>query len=111
VDRRIRRIHSSVRTSLVTDEADERMTRGDAELLVGLLQVVLDRAHAEEQARGDVAVGGAARDEVGDVQLLRGQLGQRARRGAARDGAGRPQLGPGAIRPRLRAERGKGLER
>src|SRR4029450_1435169 len=58
---------------------------GDAELGVGLVQVVAHGARAQQQLGGDVAVGQPLRGEPGDLQLLRGEPGQA---GPARPGGG-----------------------
>ena len=47
----------------------------DAELAEHVAQVVLDRLGAHEQRRRRLAVGEALGDELGDAQLVRGQLG------------------------------------
>src|SRR6266545_5209590 len=49
---------------------------GDAELGVGLVQVVADRPGAEEELSGDVAVGQPLGGQPGNLQLLRSQGGQ-----------------------------------
>ena len=49
--------------------------RADAELPEDVAEVGGDRARAEEELRGDLAVAEPLRDEVCDLQLLLGQLG------------------------------------
>ena len=51
-------------------DARELRARGDVELRVNLAQVVVDRARAEEQLRGNLWIGLAAGDQAGDLQLL-----------------------------------------
>src|SRR3954454_19485036 len=88
-------------------ELDRRQldARGDAELGVDLAQVVLDRPPAEEQPRGDLRVAQAVvDDELGDLELLRGEVVERARVALAGRLAGRAQLGPRALGPRLGPE-------
>ena len=46
--------------------------------------MLLDGALGQEQRLGDVVVGGAARDELGDLALPRGQLGAVAAASARR---------------------------
>src|SRR4051812_25292612 len=49
----------------------ELAPRADAELRVDLAQLVLDRAHAEKQRLGDVAIGQSAGGHLGDAALAR----------------------------------------
>src|SRR6185436_19752901 len=85
-------------------QAHELGARGQAELAEHLAQVVVDRARAEVELCGDLAVGHAGGDESGDLQLLWGQLVER--RGVAPPGrlAGGAQLGLGALLPRRQAD-------
>src|SRR4051812_40142931 len=85
-------------------ELDRRQldARGDAELRVDLAQVVLDGPPAEEQPRGDLRVAQALLGhELGDLQLLRREVVERAGVALARGLAGRPQLRAGPLGPRL----------
>ena len=88
-------------------EPDQLRARGDAELREHLAQVVLDRLRADEQLRGDALVGGALADQPRDLQLLRGELGQRADVALAGGLAGRPQLAPRALGPGTAPSRSK----
>jgi hypothetical protein len=49
------------------DESHEVGTRGDPGLLEHLAQVVVDRSLAEEELRGDLAVGGTLADGQRDA--------------------------------------------
>src|SRR5262245_25545894 len=91
--------------------ADELRPRGDAELREDLAQVVLDRARAEEELSGDVLVGVTLADEPRDLQLLRCQVGERARVAPPRGLARCSELGPGALGPRLCPEPLEGVKR
>src|SRR4030095_16329628 len=71
-----------------------------AELGVGLVQVVTDRPGAEEKLCGDVAVGQPLGGQPGDLQLLRGQVGQPGPGWRWGAGAGGAQLDAGQLRPR-----------
>jgi hypothetical protein len=96
---------------VLEDESDEVGARGDPGLLEHLPQVVVDRSRAQEQLRGDLAVGGALADGHGDAELLRGQRGKTACSGLP---GGRPrgaQLSVGALRPGDGANPGEGLHR
>src|SRR5436190_9675946 len=57
----------------------ELAARGDPQLGERLAQVVVDRAGAEEEPRGNLLVRRALADEPGDLQLLRRELVERAR--------------------------------
>src|SRR4051794_8480770 len=84
-------------------ELDRRQlgARGDAELRVHLAQVVLDRPPAEEQPRGDLRVAQAVLGhELGDLQLLRREVVERARVALARRLACGPQLRARPFGPR-----------
>ena len=89
-------------------ELDARL---DAQLQEHLAQVVLDRLRAHEQLRGDVAVGGAGGDELGDPQLLRREVVDRRRVALASGLAGRLQLAPRPLGPQRRAHALEGVER
>src|SRR5215472_4041153 len=71
----------------------------DAELGEDLMQVVVDRAWAEEQLRGDVAVGQAAGDQAGDLEFLRCQLVHGGGTPLAGGFSRRSQLGLGPLGP------------
>ena len=78
----------------------------DPELLVDVAQVVLDGLRAEEDRRGRLARRPALREQLRDLQLLRGELVERA--GVAPPGASRPVAASsalGLVGPR-RARRG-----
>src|ERR1700733_16250484 len=70
----------------LVDEVAELVAAGDAELGVGVVQVVGDGAGGQEQAVGDVAVGQALAGQDDDLALLRGQVRERAGRGGRRLG-------------------------
>ena len=55
-------------------EPNEVTAGADAELLVGVAQVVLHGSPAQEELSGHVSVGVPAADQGGDLLLLRGQL-------------------------------------
>ena len=78
--------------------------RCDAELAEDLAQVVVDRAGAEVELCGDLAVGHAARHEAGDLQLLRGELVERRGIAPSCRLAGSAKLSLGAFLPRPRAD-------
>src|SRR4051795_667833 len=86
---------TSLCAGALSAELDGRQlgARGDAELRVDLAQVVLDRPPAEEQPRGDLRVAQPVLDhELGDLQLLGGEVVERAGVALARGLARRPQL-------------------
>ena len=72
-----------------------------------LAQVVLDRARADEQLRGDLAVRVSLRHEARDLRLLRRQLTQGVDGAFASVLAGRLQLDARALGERLHAEVGE----
>ena len=55
----------------------ELRARSHSQLAERLAQVVLDRARADEQLRGDLSVGMSLRDEAGDLRFLRRKLAER----------------------------------
>ena len=77
----------------------ELLARVDVELQVDVAQVVLDRLRAEEQRGGGLPRGLAAGQQQRDLQLLRGQLVDRARVAPPQRLAGRRELGCGPARP------------
>src|SRR5918999_3947778 len=91
-------------------EAGERRSGADAELPEDVAEVEVDRARAEEQLGGHVPVRQALRDETGDLELLCGQLGSRARVALARRLAAGAQLDPSSLRPERRSEALEGVE-
>ena len=76
-----------------------------------LMQVVVDRARAEEQLGGDLSVGQALRDEASDLEFLRRQLVKRGWVALACSLARRAKLGLGTLRERRGAEAAEHLER
>jgi hypothetical protein len=104
-------VAAGVSALLAQRQPDELGTGGDAELREDLVQVVVDRARAQEQHRGDLAVRGAAADETGDLELLRGEPGERAGVPCPRGLAGGAQLGPGELGPGVGTEAVEGLVR
>jgi hypothetical protein len=62
-------------------------------------EVELDRARAKEELRGRLLVRSASRDNARDLQLLRGQLVDRARVTFARGLAASTKLGAGTLGP------------
>src|SRR5918992_951467 len=91
-------------------EAGERGAGADAELPEDVAEVEVDRARAEEQLGGHVPVRQALRHETGDLELLCGQLGSRARVALARRLAAGAQLDPSPLRPERRSEALEGVE-
>ena len=81
-----------------------------AELAVDVAQVVVDGLRAEEQLRRRLARRVALGEHERDLELARRQLVERARVALARRLAGGEQLGPGALRPRRRAELVEGVD-
>src|SRR3954470_9311841 len=63
--------------SEVERQGGELRARGDAKLAEDVAQVEVDGAWADEQLRGDVAVGQPLAREGGDLAFLGGQLGGR----------------------------------
>src|SRR5215208_6146635 len=84
--------------------AHQLCSGAEADLAEDLAQVVVDRARAEVELCGNLAVGHAGGDEPRDLQLLRGELVER--RGVAPPGrlAGGAQLRPGALLQRRCAD-------
>ena len=80
------------------------------ELQEDLAQVVLDRLGAHEELRGGVAVARPGGDELGDAQLLRGEVVDRRRVALARALARGVELAAGALRPEVRADALERLE-
>src|SRR2546423_7969123 len=70
-----------------------------------MAEVVLDRLRAEEHRRRRLARRLATCQQPCDLELLRGQLVERARVAAARRFASRLQLGACLVGPGVRAER------
>ncbi len=91
-------------------EARERRAGADAELPEDIAEVEVDRAWAEEELSGHLPIREALRDETGDLELLLGEVGPRARVPLSRRLAARPQLDPRALRPQRRSERLEGVE-
>src|SRR5262249_16768170 len=83
----------------------ELRARTDPELPENVAQVRSDRARAEEELRGDLAVAESLRDEVRDLQLLLGQLVPRVRHATTRRLAARAQLDARPFRPQFGPER------
>src|SRR6185436_17518690 len=59
---------------IARQRADELIARGNVEFREHLVQVVLDRARADEQPRADLRVGQPFACQLGDLALLRRQL-------------------------------------
>src|SRR4029079_3779362 len=79
----------------------ELFARADAELPEHLVQVVLDRARADEQLRADLRIGVTVSGQTRDLRLLRRQRVARVHRDPA-DGLARgQQLAARAIGKRL----------
>jgi hypothetical protein len=57
--------------------ASERGAGAYAELVVGVREVVLDRLDAQHEPRGDIPVGQAFGDEIGNGALLRAERSER----------------------------------
>src|SRR5882724_996638 len=89
--------------------AGELGARPHAELAERLAQVVLDRARADEELRGDLPVGASLRCKTRDLRLLRGQLVERLDGSPAGALAGRLELDPRALGERLHPEVGEEL--
>jgi hypothetical protein len=87
----------SGRHSTCAEAGGDLLARGDVELEVDLAQLVLDRAHAEEQRLGDVTVGQAARRHLRDAALARGERLEAGDGAPARARAGGLQLLLGAV--------------
>src|SRR5215471_3102246 len=89
------------------EQAGQLSAGADAELGVGLVQVVADGPRRQEPLRTDVAVGQPAPGELDHLELLRGEQGEHTRlpgRAACRSGADRGQLLGGAPRPAGRTQ-------
>src|SRR6266511_2564152 len=82
----------------------ELRARADAELPEDVAEVGGDRARAEEELRGDLAVAEPLRDEVCDLQLLLGQLAAGVGDATTRRLAARAQLDACPFRPQLGPE-------
>ncbi len=76
----------------------------DAELLVHVTQVVFDGLRAQEQGGRGFAGRSPPSEQDSDLQLLWGQLHERARVPGMALLAGRGELGVGALGPRASAE-------
>ena len=85
--------------------------RSDPELREDPVQVRADRAVREEQAAGRSRGSTAPRRELGDLQLLRGQLIARLGHAAPAALAGCTQLAPRLLAPRCASERIEGVAR
>jgi hypothetical protein len=85
--------------------------RGHPQLHEHLAQVVLDRLGTQEQLAGDVTVAGAARDQLGDAQLLRGQRVERRGIPLARGDPGGLEFGAAALGPERCVQALEGGER
>ena len=83
----------------------------DAELAVGVAQVVLDRLRAEEHGCRGFARGPAAGEEERDLELLRGQAAEPARVARSDALTRRGELGAGGPGPRRGAEIVEDVER
>src|SRR6266545_5751360 len=92
-------------------EPDELGASGDVELGEDLPEVVVDRPRAQEELGRHLAVGRPFSDEADDLELLRGELGQRARIALASGLAGDAQLHARPLRPGGGAELLEGGER
>src|SRR5580700_3856948 len=99
---------SSPSAGLPGERERELLAGVDAQLQVHVTQVILDRLRAEEQRRGGFARRLATGQQDGDLQLLRGQLVDRARVAAAERLAGRGELRACAVGPRVRSQRLEG---
>src|ERR1039458_3088801 len=97
----IRREHRSASTMVVAEDlaSDQFGAGGDAEFAEDLAQVVVDRAGAEIQPRGDVAVGQTLCYEPGDVELLRCELVETGDFALAGGLSGGAQFGLGPLHP------------
>src|SRR5262245_1433673 len=82
----------------------ELAARRDAELLVGVLEVPLDRLHGHEQGFGDLSVRHSLGRQPGDLALARGQRLEALHGRPAWPGAGRGGLAHGASRQLSRAK-------
>src|SRR3954467_698041 len=96
-------IASGAGTGLQLDRHD-LAARRDRQLREDPAQGVVAGALAEEQTRRDVRVGGTARDEAGDLDLLGRQLVDGARIPLAGRLAAGAQLAMRALRPRRRTD-------
>src|SRR4029077_13275458 len=85
----------------------ELMTRADAQLAEDLVQVVLHRAAADEQPRGDVRVRDALTGEACDLGLLNSQVVPGLNGAFADSLAGGQQLPLGALGERSRPHVGE----
>jgi len=83
----------------------------EPELAEHVSQMEVDRARTEEQLRGDVPVGTPLGDQVGDLDLLGGQVVERARVAPATPLAARTELGAGALSPQRRSQGLEQIER
>src|SRR4029077_6396114 len=92
------------RGACVTGELN---SRGDVELAVDLVEVVLDRAGADEQPGADLRVGQAVPGEPRNLRLSCGELVQRFDAALASGLTAGPQLPRGALRERVHAHRRK----
>src|SRR4051794_40437933 len=93
------------------ESASQLLARVDAELLVDVAQVVLDGLRAQKDRRRGLARRPALREQLRYLQLLRGELVQRA--GIAPPGGlpGRSQLGVGLVGPAAGAQALERLKR
>src|SRR5262249_19557028 len=92
-------------------EPSELHPRGDPELREHVPEMEVDRPRTQEELCGDLLVRRAAGDQVGDLELLRGQSAQRARVVALRCESAAAQLDPRALCPRGGAELVERLDR
>src|ERR1700758_4184605 len=79
----------------------ELVSRADSQLGEDFVEVVLDRAPADEQPRGDLGVGDAVASQPRDVGLLSGEVLPRLDDAFANVLAGREELALGAAGERL----------
>src|SRR3954465_12683889 len=93
------------------ERAGELVARGDVELAVDLVEVVLDRAGADEQPGADLRIRQAVAGEPRDLRLSCGELVQRFDAALASGLPAGPQLPRGALRERVHAHRREHLVR
>src|SRR3990170_18645 len=101
----------SLERALAREARSELCARADAELAVDATEVRLDRLRAEEERCARLAVRRPARDDEGDLELLRGQLLRCGGRPPSRLLSGGGELGVDALLPGRSVEALEGLER